>query len=763
MGRCRLSRVSGVIVCALAFSAQASMAQSGKWDPGVPSKLFQEGKTEGKNPKPTHRLAPTDCDDCQKIVDELQAALDDWYVMQLAEAKAIKIDYTDTSSAGTERQEAKKKQEGDAMAGLGQPNTKDLNAKQKQQKKDAKDKKDTHGSKEALAKEIKRLTDALQECLKKCAPPEEGAGQTQPGTETPTSTPEEGGQPGGGGKPNGHGVKPLPTLPTLPDCWKTPGQKKQFDDDLNAAEQDLLKLRGYYGTHGGFSGDEGDREAAAKEVNKALNKINDLKEQAEKVKDCPHSMAPRQPTGQYFASLLNDGSIKVETTGTGETIGHVADFVIQNLTDGPIECVIPPMILESGSGKNQDYACPKRQEFALKPHESKTIPVDGVCLNRHKPPVGKGVGGDLLVNDGSNPVQDRRSHLKKKDADKLLRICEAKYEAAEKLQKDGALKDLPYHDKQKQKDICVQWSTWADPRISEITGSPPATKDDLKKVVYRQAEQNGPVTPDTKKKIDEGIDTIFDKIELTTEKAKDLEKPETGESGVPPIIEQPQTVGMPTPTPGEPIPRTTERPSAATPTPSGGDTTHEKSANEATPTPAPLTQAHYPVREKTDCGDIEVTVGTKGDLIFDFKPNGKCPCKEFGWIQHISPAEYDNWRYDNGVMSGIGSKKVGAKSDPTLPKQPTQPPKGTKLGDWENNPWYGGTTDPKKPQDFDEHPTPQTYISDTPTIGHQKFITQLVCVTTGEVYFSWAWGPTDGTTPVDKLPGAQVPPPPPKK
>ena len=84
-------------------------------------------------------------------------------------------------------------------------------------------------------------------------------------------------------------------------------------------------------------------------------------------------------------------------------------------------------------------------------------------------------------------------------------------------------KDMPYHDPQKQKDIVVQWSTWTDPVICQMTGSPPATKEDIRKVVYKQVKE--PMTRATKKKIDKGIDTIFEKVELTTAKAKDLEKP----------------------------------------------------------------------------------------------------------------------------------------------------------------------------------------------------------------------------------------------
>jgi hypothetical protein len=251
-----------------------------------------------------------------------------------------------------------------------------------------------------------------------------------------------------------------------------------------------------------------------------------------------HGMVPRQPrrpgkTGETCAVLIATGKIKVETSGTGETIGTVVNVTAQNQTNQQLDCVFLPTVFESISGKNQSYACPTGQTVALNPHQTKTVPMNGVCLNRNKPPVGKGVSGDLVMNE-ANPSgpQNPNAHLPPADAGKLLRSCAAKYTAADQLQKSGALKNLPYHDPQKQKDIVVQWSTWTDPQISQMTGSPPATKEDLKKVVYKQVEEKGPMSPETKKKVDQGIDTIFEKVELTTAKAKDLEKSES--ENVPP-------------------------------------------------------------------------------------------------------------------------------------------------------------------------------------------------------------------------------------
>ena len=228
-----------------------------------------------------------------------------------------------------------------------------------------------------------------------------------------------------------------------------------------------------------------------------------------------------------LTALASAGKIQVETVGTGETIGHVADLRIKNLTDAQVSFTIPAMVLESGSGKNQHYACPHPQTVDIGPNADKTVPIDGVCLVRGKPAVGKGVTGDLLVTDGiPRTEKNPASHVPDSDARDLIRTAKSYYDAADQLQKQGALKSLPYTDPQKQKDIVVQWGLWSDPGVAKKTDGKPATKEDLKKVVYKQLEEQGPLPPDTKKKVDQGINTIFEKVQLTSKKAKDLKEPD---------------------------------------------------------------------------------------------------------------------------------------------------------------------------------------------------------------------------------------------
>lgn len=290
--------------------------------------------------------------------------------------------------------------------------------------------------------------------------------------------------------------------------------RKRLQKALDVLRKVLQKRRG------SLRGDNSDVEHAIMEGQKVLEEAT-----ASPVRTVAGVMVPDQkPT---LAALTATGKIQVETAGTGETIGHVADLRIRNLTDQPVSFTIPAMILESGSGKNQHYACPHPQTVDIGPKAGKTVPIDGVCLVRGKPAVGKGVTGDLLVTDGiPRTEKNPASHVPDADARDLIRTAKSYYDAAEKLQKEGALNGLPYADPQKQKDIVVQWGLWSDPEVAKKTDGKPATKEDLKKVVYKQLGEQGPLTPDTRKKVDQGINTIFEKVQLTSQKAKDLKKPD---------------------------------------------------------------------------------------------------------------------------------------------------------------------------------------------------------------------------------------------
>jgi hypothetical protein len=85
-------------------------------------------------------------------------------------------------------------------------------------------------------------------------------------------------------------------------------------------------------------------------------------------------------------------------------------------------------------------------------------------------------------------------------------------------------------------------------------------------------------------------------------------------------------------------------------------------------------------------------------------------------------------------------------SDPTAPTQPTQ-------DTGKENPWYGGSSAPNPPADFAQNPTPQTLIGDKPSEDLLSFVTQLVCIPSGQVLFSWYWGQVlSASEPLDQVP-----------
>lgn len=556
---CRLILITGALV--LAIHVQVPLARAGGCDNDIPAEQFQDNGWDPKDPqnkgkkKPPHRLIDAKCQGCQKFVDDLQKALDDCYAKQKEENKITTDERQDTTREGTKNigaKQAKIDEATDALAG-----TKDV--------------KPPKGTTKDLKDEVKKKWEALKGKLNTCPNAQPGNVPVPPAAPPPGAAPPP---PGGGTQsqpqPPGGAAAPAPkpniTIPKVPPCFNSEKEKNDFISKLEAtqaderskARADRVQASGKKNaTAPAEVADRDQLEASAAQHQANVDALQGAIDAADKVPiPCPspaapksmlppkpgqqfvapgpaapptpmpeeHGMAPVKP-GETCAVLVATGKLTVETSGTGETIGHIADLKIRNLTDRPLTCRIPPLILESGSGKNQHYACPSGQTVALNPHQAKTVPMNGVCLNRNKPPVGKGVSGDLVMNE-ANPSspQNPKSHVAASDANKLLRTCAAKYAAADQLQKSGALKNLPYHDPQKQKDIVVQWSTWMDPEISQMTGSRPATKEDLRKVVYKQVEQQGPMTAEKKKKVDQGIDTIFEKVELTSAKAKDLEK-----------------------------------------------------------------------------------------------------------------------------------------------------------------------------------------------------------------------------------------------
>lgn len=233
-------------------------------------------------------------------------------------------------------------------------------------------------------------------------------------------------------------------------------------------------------------------------------------------------LASRTPLpADTLSALVASKKVQTEIVGTGKTIGHVASLHLKNVSPEKITVTIPPLVLESASGKHQHYVCPTGETVTLNPREEKVVEQRGVCIARSKPPVGEGVGKDLVINDGSGIKESRV--FTPAQVDKLIRCTTAYYAGADKLEKEGKLAKVPYKDPEMRREIVTQWGIWSDPGICKVTKETPATKEDLSKTVHRQAEEHTPLTPETRKKLDTGITDIFTSIQLTTKEAKELE------------------------------------------------------------------------------------------------------------------------------------------------------------------------------------------------------------------------------------------------
>jgi len=539
------------------------------WDPGVSDSWFKEDKSNPK--KPSRRISV--CPECKTEADALQAALDQWYLLEFQDGERIRKD--GLSKQDGDQQKAGNDCKADAQKNLGGLTEKEAKDKlPKPPKKNDKNPDKPLPDKKTAKKNIDDAAAALKKCIEdKCTPKEDGG--TKPVAPGGTDQPTDG---GGGGKTE---VQPPPafdiTIPTLPPCFDTEKDRQKYREKLDELQKKLGDLKKIYGDQ--LAGATGGWQEYHDKMDKAFKDIHDQNTPGADGKDaidkvpvpCPKGggtpkkpgekpkKAPRVATGHNvsfgdgpvddFCDQIANHKINVDVVGTGETIGHVANAIVENLTDQPVEVTIPPTVLESRSKKNQHYGIPRGGDTVeVPPHGKRTVPLDGTCLTRDRPPARPDDHGDLAMGD-CEPTSD----IGRDQIDRMREITQYLYDAADSLEREGLLDDIPYKDPEKRKDIVKQWATWMDPEISDITGSPPATKDDLKKVVYKQA---GPMTPDKREKIDKGIDNIFDKIELTTEKAKDLEKSDQDQDQNPPIPPGSYNISDETPTPA---PQTEEK------------------------------------------------------------------------------------------------------------------------------------------------------------------------------------------------------------
>ena len=224
------------------------------------------------------------------------------------------------------------------------------------------------------------------------------------------------------------------------------------------------------------------------------------------------------PMGESLATLMGGGKVTASLAGTGVTIGHIADLALKNMTTETLNVAIPATVLTSVSGQCQPYAIPTAQTTSVGPGDTKTIPLDGVCLNGRLPPVGSGVTGELNMADPTSP--DFAQHW-----GEALKGTQAVIAAAKQLQGEGAFTTPFSGDPQKELNTIIQWTTWVSTSTKEGN---PLTQADMAKKVLEQAETaaaqggGGGLTEPQKEQLSQGVDNIWKAVQLTGKQAKVL-------------------------------------------------------------------------------------------------------------------------------------------------------------------------------------------------------------------------------------------------
>jgi len=130
--------------------------------------------------------------------------------------------------------------------------------------------------------------------------------------------------------------------------------------------------------------------------------------------------------------------------------------------------------------------------------------------------------GQTISLAGSRGVRATDTKYSREESKTILETTERYFAAAEKLQREGALDQIPYDDPQVQIETVVQWGVWQDSSISQTTEEIPATKEDLTSTIQDQidAKEDSDLTPQQESQIDQGVEDIWAAVDLT---AKNVE------------------------------------------------------------------------------------------------------------------------------------------------------------------------------------------------------------------------------------------------
>ena len=184
-------------------------------------------------------------------------------------------------------------------------------------------------------------------------------------------------------------------------------------------------------------------------------------------------------SGGIFGDFNGDGKQDLvgkvaSITGTGETIGHIADITLMNSSDQKVTLTIPPTVLSSVGGQYQPYLVPKATHVTLAPNSTKLVPLDGVCLDGRKPPVGSGVSGELVLLNPAAPNFPRKYSAQLAGGQRIIAATSA-------LQNAGRITTPFSGNPEKERETIIQQTIWI---YTASMNRKPYTKEEFANKLY---------------------------------------------------------------------------------------------------------------------------------------------------------------------------------------------------------------------------------------------------------------------------------------
>ena len=213
---------------------------------------------------------------------------------------------------------------------------------------------------------------------------------------------------------------------------------------------------------------------------------------------------------QGMCGLLARKEIAVTFTGSGRPTGAIGTLSVENKTENELTFAIPRgfAIVTPGSGSQnmvQGTAIP----VTLGPGERREIPLDdGFCNDDYStpPPTGPQEGATFLAGKETEAERDLIDTVERN-------LEEGSYHATRLMKKDKARQTL------------IQWTLWRRARPETFD------KDRARKIIF--AQLSGRKRPPPASAVEEGVDMLFEDVDLTMKETPSAAAPPAGAAAGP--------------------------------------------------------------------------------------------------------------------------------------------------------------------------------------------------------------------------------------